>query len=212
MSNPKLYRERELAARIQERYNEDVARVRENPDLSDEGRQRQLADLYAGAKVKVAKHITAEREMVARRRTELERELFGARKSPMQDAGSFAISARDASDRAAQIKTADEALDLLRRAETNGDDVLARAVARVSAERMYSGIRLEDAKWEGILNDYVGSRPHLQATVEELGEIEDMSAPAVFSPFSIFKPPGVADNFLNTATRRPTDRQPEVSA
>lgn len=199
MSYDKLYRQRERAEQVRERYAEKVAAIRDNQDLSDDGRQRQLAALHATAKSELAKYGAAERELLATRRSELERELFGARKSLLQDSGSFAISARDAADRASQIKTPAEAQRLLLDAEANGDDVLARAVARVASERFNSGVRQRDEEWEGVVRDYLSARPHLQATVDELGEIETMSQPMVFSPYGISTPREVPTQYVNAA-------------
>jgi hypothetical protein len=202
----KLHSQRQRAQQVQEDYNRRVVEVRSNPDLSDDGRQRQLAALYQDTRGELNKYAEAEREQLTTRRADLERELFGARKSMGMDAATLAISTRDAADRASQISSAADAQRLLAQAEATGDDILARAVARVSVQRSDSGIRSHNEAWEGVLRSYLETRPGLMSTVEELAEIESLSAPRVFSPFAVAPPADVPNRYLNAAK---AGREPE---
>jgi hypothetical protein len=65
---------------------------------------------------------------------------------------------RDASDRVAQIRTADGALQLLEQAERVGDEVLARAVAQTAY----------DHDWTDVANKFLDSRQDLAEPLNEL--------------------------------------------
>ncbi len=98
--------------------------------------------------------------------------------------GSFAISVRDASDRAAQLTKPDDALALLQRAQRNGDDVLARAIVQHSLDRNGTGIRQADDAWSNVARSHLDNNPSLQSVVEELADIEQLSSPQILSPFA----------------------------
>jgi hypothetical protein len=180
-----LRREREAATRLQERYREDLQRLREDKDLSVDGRQRRIAQLQATTKAKLAKHQRADCELLANRYKDLEDKLYVAHKPFSQDAATFAISVRDASDRAAQLRTADDAQQLFSRALASGDDVLARAVVQHSMGQSYAAATpASAAKWESVLTSFLEANSYLQPVVEELGEIEGLTNKSeIFSPF-----------------------------
>ena len=194
-----LGREREAAAQLQASYREKVQAIRDNPDLSAEGRQRQIADLYASTKAKLKSHREAERTKLDSRFRELEAELFVAPRPLMQDSATYAISVRDASDRAAQLQTPDDAQQLLRRALANRDEVLARAVVAHAMDKSNSALSSVAAAWEGVCGAFIAERPHLTRVVEELGEVEQMTQRDVFSPFSLPAPTDVPLAVINGA-------------
>lgn len=203
MANQDLYRQREKAERIRGEYNKAAAAIRANNDLSDEGQRRQLAEAWVKTKKELDQLAATERAELATRRADLEQRLFGAKSlSGWTDTGGLAISARDASDRAAQLTSPEEAANLLTRAEQDGDELLARAVARqcmtASDAAMTSAIARE---WEQVAGTFIDARPSLMSTVQELAEIEVLSAPQVFSPFSIPQPTGVQPSDINSAGR-----------
>ncbi len=72
-----------------------------------------------------------------------------------------AISTRDAQDRAALIKGPQDAAALLERAEQNGDQVLARAIARHAVEQ--SRVGLQGEQWGAVLASFVDARPSVSA-------------------------------------------------
>ncbi|GAA0986860.1 hypothetical protein ENKNEFLB_01945 [Nocardioides aquaticus] len=201
MPNHKLTAHREAADRISQNYRAAVAEVQEDRDLSNEGRQRRLADLYVDARRRLTDLAQKEKAELDSRRTALENQFFGARGAGGGwDTASHAISARDASDRAAQIKTPAEAAELLERANADGDELLARAVARrsVRASEQAVGQRAV-ADWDAVSMTYLDARPRLLPVAEELGQIENMSKREVFSPFSLSKPAGLDPAALNVA-------------
>ncbi len=200
--NNNLRRERDAATRIQELYRKDLQRLRDDKDLSVDGRQRRIAQLHASTKAKLAKHRDADSQLLAKRYQELENQLYVAHKPFSQDAATFSISLRDASDRAAQLRTADDAQQLLSRALANGDDVLARVIVQHSMGQSYAaGTPVMAGKWESVLTSFIEVNPNLQPVVEELGEIESMTNTIeIFSPFSLPTPSDVPPRVLNTTS------------
>ena len=195
-----LGREREAAAQLQATYRDKVQAIRENADLSAEGRQRQIADLYASTKAKLKEHRRADQSALTSRFEELQNKLYVAPKPYSQDTATHAISLRDASDRAAQLKTAEEEQDLLSRALANNDDVLARAVVQHAMGQSYTGLRSAAEQWESVLIPFLDARPDLESVVEELGEIERMTeAIRIISPFSLPTPTDVPAAVVNAA-------------
>jgi hypothetical protein len=201
MPNPSLYKQRDTAEQIRQQYATQVAQVNENRDLSEGGRKRRLAEIYVATKTKLDELATAEVQNLHSRKTSLERELFGARGVARGlDAGALAISARDASDRAAQLQSPAEAAELLARAEADGDELLARAVARRCIQGSEAAMTSSAAgEWDQVTRVYLDSRPNLEPVVEELAEIETLTTRQVFSPFSVLQPNGVEREFINTA-------------
>lgn len=174
-----LYTQREKTDRIRGRYHEEVAALRANNDLSAEGLQRRLADAYVKVKAELDELATAEREDLNSRKDVLEQRFLGARRSLAGDAATHAISARDASDRAARLKSPTEAIELLRRAESNGDEILVRALVRESLDRapQSGGIKRDENgnAWDDVGRAYLDSRPELMPVAEELAEIETLT-------------------------------------
>ena len=198
MANPNLYKQRDRATEIRDTYLLEVKQLLQDRDLSDDGRKRRLADSYLKTRRQLDKLAVAEQENLASRQTSLERDLFGARRALGADAGTYAISARDASDRAAQIKTSDEARDVLRRAEADGDELLARAAVRQCVRASDASMsRQSSEKWDQVTRSYLDKRPNLEPVVEELAEIETMTKHQVFTPFSLTKPHGVEPSYFN---------------
>lgn len=189
-------RYRQRAETIRERYRADVEKVRANRDLSHEGRRRQLALLFTRTRDELREQAAKDREVLERRWTELEKKLFTGKDEPWQDP----VSKRDAATRAAQLKTPDEALRLLARAEATDDHDLARAIGRHSVTRMTTGRREADAPWENVFRQYMAPRAqHLSPIVDELAKIENLQAPHVFSPFTVSRPTGISEIDVNSA-------------
>ena len=107
-------------------------------------------------------------------------DLFGS----VSSLGADAISARDGDDRAAQLKTRGEALALLARAESNGDQALARAIAlRAFTEAQQP---LSAGAWVPVLDAYCTSRPTVATKLAELAEARQSSAEKSFGRSVIF--------------------------
>jgi len=116
--------------------------------------QRQMADLQAGAAKQAADE---QRRLTAR--------AFGINDiaDHAVDRASVAVNYRDAMDRVARLEGVREAEAMLQRAESSGDELLARAVA----QRAFTQ-RQVDPSWEGPLNSYLDSRPHADQAVTAL--------------------------------------------
>ncbi|MGC0271728.1 hypothetical protein ACO0LV_01875 [Pseudactinotalea sp. Z1739] len=147
------------AERVHRRYQQELARVREDADLSDGGKQRRIAKAY----------VTAVRELEqlrgaikAQRTTDSAAAAqkvhsIGDLIRPGMDPGAAAVSYRDAQDRVGQITNSDEALRLLSRAERSGDYVLGRALAAHAV----------DMGWRHIVDAYADGHPQWGRAVQE---------------------------------------------
>lgn len=93
------------------------------------------------------------------------------------------MSYRDAQERAAEIPfdRPQDAVELLKRAEDSGDEVLARAVA----QRAWACGAL--GEWADVLNAYTSTRPKAAAALTQLSERTKMTAQDLFA-FALAKP------------------------
>ncbi|TFB92778.1 hypothetical protein [Cryobacterium sp. HLT2-28] len=149
-----------------------MASIRNNRDLSNEAKLRQLARAYLDLKDGLNGLETGLDKTAADRRAVLERRLFGIPNTA--DANSM-ISYRDALDRASQIQTRDEttALAMLNKARTAGDDLLVRAVLATAFER----------EWVDVINEFAAKNPALDKDVTELWTIQQKGED-VFAQFA----------------------------
>jgi hypothetical protein len=148
---------------IERDYQSAVASVRDRRDLSDEGKRAHLAGIYQDARNElraINQREDADREQ---QRGKLQRTLFG---NPSADPSSV-ISYRDALDRAGQLKSAEEALDLLHRAELTQDEALARAIGHHAASR---NVTSGDG-WGRVLDSWAQARPGISDTLDELADL-----------------------------------------
>jgi len=124
------------------RYNEQIERIRANPDLSDEAKRRKIAALHEEATQEHLRLVGEERKETQRALEQMERKLLGI--SYLEGARShekaiIAMSYRDARERverAALDKENPEALaELLTSAERSGDAQLAEVAFHVATVR-----------------------------------------------------------------------------
>lgn len=194
---PDSTQERERAQRVQERYAAMTRRIREDPDLTQDGRRRRLAQAWTSARAELDKLRADERDRLAEREQYLERRLFGL---SGLDGASQAISTRDAQDRASRLSRPSDATELLARAERNGDDALARAVAQHAAQQARAAATAGlSAAWDGVLGQFIDARPSLLEVVKELASIERLGAGQVFNVYSLPRPSDVLPQDLNAA-------------
>ena len=212
MTFHRLHEHRDRANQIRDRYSAEVARLTSDHDLTDEARQRRLAETFVRTRDELRGLGERDSQALGLRRHVLERDLLSASGVRGMDSASHAISARDASDRAAQITSPTQAAELLARAEADGDELLARAVARRCVDASAKGSSREAGAWDDVTRVYVDARPSLMPVVEELAEIEAMTERQVFSPFAIPRPYGVAEQYINTAASSSIDAAVEVPA
>lgn len=151
---------RQKSETIRSEMERHIARVRGDQSLTEDWKRRQIAGHYLEAKKATDEVLEADQAAQIQRRRSLEQRLFGPGVSagPMGDLGAALVSRRDAGDRAVVLRSEQEALDLLRRAERSGDEPLARAIAE----------RALDERWADAGNAFVASRPNLSAAYEAL--------------------------------------------
>lgn len=159
----------EQARAIRKHAADEMTAVRDSRDLSDQGRQRQLARITQRRNDQLrALRVTEQRDLEDRRET-LVRQLF--RNPTPRDAASV-VSYRDAQDRAAAV-TGEKAVELYRRAVRTGDELLARALAVRAAERGSFG----GSGWSEVLDHWAGHEPGARDVLDELGQIAAADSP-----------------------------------
>ena len=153
--------------KIHDRYRERFDAVRRDTSRTADWHRLRLAALWLDmqAEVKAAREqATADGQAHLRGLT---RKAFGV-DGISGDAGSLAISLRDAADRVGQVETRDELVRLLDSATHSGDEVLARAVARQAFERGDGDL----------LDTYASIRPETEAS---LGKLREMTTDTLHS-------------------------------
>lgn len=155
---------RDKIARAQKAYNQELEAIRANGDLSEQGRRRLQAKVYAETKRKVDAMRTEEEQRLGRLQKDLERSLFSV--ADQRDTVSAAVSYRDAQERAAQLRTAEEAQSLMRRALNSGDELLARAV-------MARAWTHPSDSWSPVVAAYFDEHPEKLPAAQQLGEMLD---------------------------------------
>jgi hypothetical protein len=147
-----------------------AAAIRADKNLSDVGRAAKLRELTDTTQRQLRDLRIKEQAELAARHNELERRLFKVFSS---DASSL-LAQRDATDRAAQIRTDGEAQQLLRRAELSGDTILANAIGR----------RAVDAGWGTTFNEWAQARPNMAPVIAELSEIDEYNENTIAQSFA----------------------------
>lgn len=143
---------------IRATYRAALGAIRDQRHVHPQTKQVEAARLYTQARRALAAARAELLDHDARRWDALERQLWG-RAASMD--GSDSVALRDAHDRAARIKKADEAARLLRQAEQTGDHVLAAAVAQHANER----------DWYDVLSAYLDKRPAAAEVYDEMCQI-----------------------------------------
>ena len=163
------------SAQIQATYSARVKAIRDDKQLTPEARRHLLAKLYVDGKREV---VTVARQNEAAgntRRDAIERAMFGIDGIRGTDRASLAASYRDAQDRAASVKSTEQAASLLDRAMRSGDEPLARAVAAHAYDQLTTGMgrfsRAGAAEWERVLNGYLATRSDLDSEADELARL-----------------------------------------
>jgi hypothetical protein len=187
--------ERDEAAAWQQRYSAAAKRLQADTDLTPEARDRRLAQEWKTTRGALDRLQAKETARLTSRVRDLEVRLFGPTHSEVTDA----ISMRDAQDRASQLLTPAEAAELLSRAEQNGDQVLARAVAQRVAAQSRQALGARAGEWDDVLGTFVDARPAVMPLVEELAQIERLTTRTVLGPFSLSAPHGIPQQLLNEA-------------
>jgi hypothetical protein len=137
---------------------QDATRIGNNGDLTRLARQQRLAKSHLAARAQMDTLKQTATADTTSRVADLKRKLFGVGDLP-GDAATNAISSRDALDRVNGVTDPMDALKILDRANSIGDEVLARAVA-CHAFEMFEQLDLNiGGGWVGVLQSYVNGRP-----------------------------------------------------
>ena len=134
-------------AAIRSSFNNDVKRIRNAPQYSNQGKAQELAKSLIAHRKQAAslrKDFGTDNESV---RLSLTSKLFGLDKNA--DPASVLVF-RDAQDRAAKLDNPDDAASMLKRATEQGDTLLARAVASHAHSRKWSDITETYAESTGL--------------------------------------------------------------
>lgn len=148
------------AAGIQARLRARKDAIDADASLSLQGRTAAKDAATETARTELAKLRDREKQIVNERIDQINRTLggFTAGSDP-----SAIIAFRDAYDRAEAITEPDTALQVLERARTVGDKVLAAALMR----------RALDQGWRDVYNRYVDAYPDSKSNVEDLRTLEE---------------------------------------
>ncbi|MFI9610362.1 hypothetical protein ACIHCM_01400 [Streptomyces sp. NPDC052023] len=147
-------------------YKQGLQQLRGQRNMHPDARRVEIAKLYATTRDALKKvqreQVDTDRETFAK----LERQLWGyddVRASAYTTEARAAVdgTVRDAQDRAAQLKKPEQAARALATAEQAGDQVLARAIAK----------RAHDMDWDGVLNDYLATRPTAADRYQQAADI-----------------------------------------
>ncbi|MUL39708.1 hypothetical protein FZ103_00685 [Streptomonospora sp. PA3] len=151
-------------ADVQQEFQRTAERINTRRDLSQQGKEVLTAREYVKARDMLAEAKQTFLDDLKTQRRIAERQLFGSLTSTDPTS---AISRRDAQDRAARVEDATEARELLRRAERNGDEHLAQAIAARAVEFPL------DVEWSAIVDEYVSTRPKAAEALARLRELPD---------------------------------------
>ncbi|HEY5454142.1 MAG TPA: hypothetical protein VIJ96_01605 [Acidothermaceae bacterium] len=160
---------------IREAAEVGYARYRGNGNLSAAGILQGIAKTYLDAKTQMDTLQVSATTGATANLNALMTKVFGiddlAGGDPVKRAAT-SMSYRDALDRAQTCETPEDALALLARANTVGDELLARAVAQVAWSNGAIGA------WADVLDTFASTRPVAERA---LGELYDLNTSKVFA-------------------------------
>ena len=156
--------ERNQAAKIREALGREVQYLRNQRNLTREGKQARIAAAIVKAQAKLAELRQAETQRLTERKDQLTKKLFGQTRP--DDAKILLI--RDASDRAAKIGKVADMEEAMNRAEMAGDSVLLKALAQECARRSNDPLQ---SGWGTLFQQWANAEYGANEAVEELGAI-----------------------------------------
>jgi len=157
--------ERQRAAKIKQGLAQQVEALRNQKNLTREGRAARIAKDVEDARAKLAALRQAEAQRLADRQDELQRKLFGVKTTDH----TRIMSIRQAGEMASRITDPDEAQAAMNRAERSGDVDLLRALAEQCARQ--TGDIKRGREWQNLFDQWAGTQPGGTDAVEELREI-----------------------------------------
>lgn len=141
-----------------------VARISSQRTLSQEAKLVAIARAYRETRDAIAEQGRQVVQQAEAKRAQLGRKLFGHEGDADPQT---VIVRRDAADRAAKLKTPEEASSALQQAEVNGDRYMAQAIATHAWTH----------SWNDVLSGYLDARPEAAETVSQLREVPDTNNP-----------------------------------
>lgn len=161
------------AAQVHQDYQRDLERIRNDDNLSDEGKRRAVARAYTTATRALEDIRGRASDQRATDSAAAARQVYGITDliRPGMDPGTAAVSFRDAQDRLASVTDVTEAEALLSRAERSGDYVLGRAVAAHAVDmgwtHLTSAYGHGHPTWAKALEEYTGTRSNVASRLQE---------------------------------------------
>ena len=150
-------------------YADGLKQVRNDPNLSERGKQQLIARAYTNVSREIEKLSKQDRDINIKRYDEVERKLFGSSANNPEAALSF----RDAVDRAAKLDDAQTAMQALGTARMSGDETLARAIVMKAWQAGWSNVTdtyaVENPAVTDQLAELSALRHHLESKVSALG-------------------------------------------
>ncbi|MCU1614708.1 MAG: hypothetical protein JWO98_2248 [Frankiales bacterium] len=158
------------AEHIRQLFNTAVYLYSSNGDMTQEAITSKIALAWVKAKDDMAALESQTSGNIAARKAQLQQQVFGT-VGLAGDPASLAMSARDASERVAQIDVTDwySAEQLLDRAEMIGDEVLARQIAAAAYANPLGG-------WSSVLDSFLSKRPAAAQALDELTSLNTVSS------------------------------------
>lgn len=185
------------------------ARIRANTDLSHPAMQRKMAAVHVAAQSTMD---TAQKSAAAwaqRDTAAAQNAVWGIDDIPgaTVNRAQVSMSYRDAQDRAELLDQPQEAAALLDRANSTGDELLARAVA-FRAYTMATG-PIPAPAWADVLDNYLANRPQAKTAVDRLiAARQPLNAAALFG-YMLMPPSELAGmNPTQIAQLAAQDKQP----
>ena len=161
---------RQKMVEVRAAFRQALDTVRGDAGLSELGRQQLIARAWTNARDELARLAQIDFDAHVARYNELEMQVFG---TGAASSGADAVSFRDAADRAANLKSADEATTLLGTAQLSNDAVLAKAVVMAAWQKDWPMVVEQYAATHAQVSDQlaelVSLREHLESRTSVLG-------------------------------------------
>jgi len=151
------------AESIHNRANEQYAAVRENDRLTPEGKAEQIQSIYDATKGTIERLQDEYTNGVTVTSRQLATDLFGGRRLD----GASAQAATAAADRAASINDVEEADRVLRDAMLDGNEFLAKAIARKALDA-FLGDDMFGGPWGAVVNTWCEGNRLREEKVQKL--------------------------------------------
>lgn len=158
---------RDKAAAVQQSFTKRADAIRGRGELTPDAKLGMLAQAHADAQTAMQElRQRAAEDAAAGSRTATQK-AFGV-SNVSGDPAMLAVSMRDAMDRLATVTNSRDAAALLNRADSVGDEVLARAVANHAFTQATNAFGRLDPGWSEIVNNFAANRPSAATAIEGL--------------------------------------------